>query len=130
MILQSEVDQLNTHKRLKVLLIILTTLAALVVLYVVISTGREKVSSPTPAQNVMTNDTKKNDEVTGAPTPEELINRLDELSKASEGTTPVATPSPEELTQRLDELSKTPSGDQPQALSPEELAKKLEELKK
>ena len=122
MILQSEIDQINSHKRLKALLIILTALAVAVVVYAVIRVGKEDAK----VEPVMV--TPKTETVE-APAIEEIKERLEELSQVSEGSTPSPAPSPEEIQKQLDALSKVPEGSTPpSAPSPEEIMKKLNEL--
>ena len=124
MILQSEIDQINSHKRVKTLLIILTALAVAVVIYAVIQFGKEEMITPEPAAVV-----PQQNEVTD-PTLEEVRKRLDELSQMPEGETPPPQPSVEEVQKQLEVLSKVPEGSTsaPQP-SPEEIMKRLEELR-
>ncbi len=120
--LQSEYDAIMQHKRLKVLLIILTALAVAVVLFVVIKAGKEEMPISAPVGVTPKTDTTK------APSTEEIQKRLNELSQVPEGTTPVPPPSQEEITKRLDELSKKPDGTTPPPPSQEEIMKRLNEL--
>ncbi len=122
MILQSEIDQINSHERTKRLLIILTALAVAVVVYVVIRVGKED----TKVEPVMMTPKTETVEV---PTAEEVSQRLEELSKVSEGSTPPPQPSPEEIQKQLEVLSKVPEGSTPTPQpSQEEVMERLNEL--
>ncbi len=122
MILQSEIDQMNRHRRLKILLIILSVLLVAVVLFAVIRMGKEDIPVPAPTQNTMM------EQVTRTSS-EEVMKKLNELSSRSEGETPTAAPPEEEIRKKLDELSKTPEGTAPLTPSQEEIMKKLNALK-
>ncbi len=122
--LQSEYDAIVSQKRIKILLIILTTLTVALVLYAVIKVGREKMSVQEPAV-VTPRDTMT------PPSPEEIQKRLEELSKTRDGETPPPPPTPEEITKRLEELSKTRDGETPPPPpTPEEIQQRLNELSK
>lgn len=116
MILQSEVDALNRQRNIKALLIILTTLAVAVVLYVAIKAGREETAVPAPAIV-----TKQDEEK--MPSAEEITKKLNELSQNTDKT---SMPSAEEITKKLDELGKNSDG-APKP-SQEEILRKLNEL--
>lgn len=121
MILQSEIDQINSHKQVKILLIILTALAVSVLVYVVIRVGKED----TKVEPVMMIPKTERAEV---PTAEEVSQRLEELSKVSEGSTPPPQPSPEEIQKQFEVLSKAPDGMTPLPPSQEEVVEKLRVL--
>lgn len=120
--LQSEYDAIVRQKRLKILLIILTTIVVAVVVYAVIKVGKEEVMVPEPTVMAPKQELKE------APTPEEVQKQLDILSQVPEGTTPPPQPSPEEIQKKLDELSKTLDGTTPPQPSQEEIMKRLDEL--
>ncbi|MFZ1720285.1 MAG: hypothetical protein WAU28_02935 [Candidatus Moraniibacteriota bacterium] len=121
MILQSEYDAEMRHRRLKVLLIVLTVLLVGVVLYAVIRAGRTNV--PVAAPDAMM---PKAEEATLSA--EEIQKKLDELSKPAEGQAPSPPLTSEEIQKKLDELSKDSNGNVPPQPSPEEIKKKLDEL--
>ena len=120
--LQSEYDAGMRQKRLKVLLIVLTTLMVALVLYAALKVGREKMSVQEPVMMA-----PKNGMDTPPPSPEEIQKKLEELSKTSDGKA-LPPPSPEEIQKRLDELSKKPDGTTPPPPSQEEIMKRLNEL--
>lgn len=123
MILQSEIDQINSHERTKRLLIILTALAVAVVVYVVIKVGgREDMAVSGLLQTV------PEVETTEVLTVEEVSRRLDELSKVTEGSTSLPAPSPEEVQKQLEVLSETSDGMTPPAPSSEEVTERLHVL--
>ncbi len=120
--LQSEYDVIVRNKRLKGLLIILTTIVVAVVVFVVIKAGREKVTVQEPMVVA-----PKTDEGV-APSTEEIRAKLDELNKVPEGVTPPPQLQPEEIQKKLDELSKKPDGTTPPPPSQDEIMKRLNEL--
>lgn len=120
--LQSEYDAIVRQKRLKVLLIILTTIVVALVLYVVIKVGRDSMMVPEPVVVIPKTDENQ------APSVEEVRKKLDELSKVPEGVTPPPQPSQEEIQKKLDELSKKPDGTTSPQPSQEEIMKRLNEL--
>ncbi|MDQ5902208.1 MAG: hypothetical protein QG606_424 [Patescibacteria group bacterium] len=118
MILQSEIDQINSHKRVKILLIILTALAVAVVVYVVIRVGKEDAKFE-PVMMIPKTETVE------IPPAEEVSQRLEELSKVSEGSTPPPQPSPEEIQKQLEVLSEASDGMTPLPSPQEEVVEKL-----
>lgn len=124
MILQSEIDQINSAKRLKVLLVILAVLMIAVVVYAVIRVGKEDMVVSEPVLMVPEQETAT------PPTVEEIQEQLDALSKVPEGLTPPSKPSPEEIQKRLDELSKVSVEPASLQAASDDILKQLDALSK
>lgn len=119
MILQSEIDQVNHHKRIKALLLILTALAVAVVTYVVISAGRDDMKIE---PSVIMPKAK----VTEVLAPEEVQKQLDVLVNTMPEEPMLQSDSPsEEVEKGLGALSESSDGVTSPPPSQEEIMKSL-----